>query len=101
MTLSVALHHRFGSFTLDAGFEAPGGVTALFGRSGSGKSTLINAVAGLLRPDRGRSIGFLDHRVRCFRICCVRPLVFCDHEGQGTLRASPAAPARVAPGFLP
>ena len=54
MTLSVSLHHRFAGFTLDADFEAPGGVTALFGRSGSGKSTVANAVAGLLRPDRGR-----------------------------------------------
>ncbi|WP_374394791.1 molybdenum ABC transporter ATP-binding protein [Tabrizicola sp.] len=54
MTLSVALHHRFAGFSLDAEFEAPGGVTALFGRSGSGKSTVVDAVAGLLRPDRGR-----------------------------------------------
>lgn len=54
MTLSVALQHRFADFTLDAAFEAPEGVTALFGRSGSGKSTLVNAVAGLLRPDKGR-----------------------------------------------
>lgn len=54
MTLSVALGHRFPGFALDLGFEAPPGVTALFGRSGSGKSTVINAVAGLLRPDRGR-----------------------------------------------
>jgi molybdate transport system ATP-binding protein len=30
----------------------PGGLTCLFGRSGSGKSTVVNAVAGLLRPDR-------------------------------------------------
>ncbi len=54
MMLSVALQHGFGSFALDAVFEAPPGVTALFGRSGSGKSTVVNAVAGLLRPDRGR-----------------------------------------------
>jgi len=54
MTLIVLLQHRFGDFTLDAGFEAPPGVTALFGRSGSGKTTVVNAVAGLQRPDRGR-----------------------------------------------
>jgi molybdate transport system ATP-binding protein len=54
MTLSVALQHRFAGFALDAAFEAPEGVTALFGRSGSGKSTMVNAVAGLLRPDKGR-----------------------------------------------
>lgn len=54
MTLSVALQHRFGEFALDTAFEAPAGVTALFGHSGSGKTTVVNAVAGLLRPDRGR-----------------------------------------------
>jgi molybdate transport system ATP-binding protein len=56
MTLSVAISHRFGDFLLDVSFEAPSGVTALFGRSGSGKSTLVNAVAGLLRPESGRIV---------------------------------------------
>ena len=56
MTLSVSLDHRFGGFALDVDFAAPSGVTALFGRSGSGKSTVVNAVAGLLRPDRGRIV---------------------------------------------
>jgi molybdate transport system ATP-binding protein len=54
MTLSVALRHAFGGFTLDAAFEAPRGITVLFGRSGSGKTTIVNAVAGLLRPQEGR-----------------------------------------------
>jgi len=54
MTLSVSLQHQLGIFALDVSFEAPPGVTALFGRSGAGKSTVVNAVAGLLRPDRGR-----------------------------------------------
>ncbi|MDN5848934.1 MAG: molybdenum ABC transporter ATP-binding protein [Nitrococcus sp.] len=54
MTLSVTLQHDFGSFILDASFEAPTGITVLFGRSGSGKTTIINAVAGLLRPRVGR-----------------------------------------------
>ena len=54
MTLSVAVTHRFGAFTLEAAFEAPPGVTALYGRSGSGKTSVVNAVAGLLRPDAGR-----------------------------------------------
>lgn len=53
MTLEVQITHRFGDFTLDLGFEAGPGITALFGRSGAGKSTVINAVAGLLRPDAG------------------------------------------------
>lgn len=54
MTLAVALRHAFAGFTLDAAFEAPRGITVLFGRSGSGKTTVVNAVAGLLRPDAGR-----------------------------------------------
>ena len=54
MTLSVALSHDYPGFTLDVAFEVPPGVTALFGPSGSGKSTVINAVAGLLRPAKGR-----------------------------------------------
>jgi len=52
--LEVALRHAQGSFTLDAAFRAPPGVTVLFGRSGSGKTTIVNAVAGLLMPDAGR-----------------------------------------------
>jgi molybdate transport system ATP-binding protein len=54
MTLSVDIGHRFPGFTLDVAFEAPPGVTALFGRSGAGKTSVVHAVAGLLRPDRGR-----------------------------------------------
>jgi len=54
MTLDVAVTHRFSSFELDVAFTAERGVTALFGRSGAGKTSVINAVAGLLRPDRGR-----------------------------------------------
>ncbi|MFL4470528.1 molybdenum ABC transporter ATP-binding protein [Tateyamaria armeniaca] len=52
MTLSVALTHRFEDFDLDVAFEAGPGVTALFGRSGAGKTTIVNAIAGLLRPDK-------------------------------------------------
>lgn len=54
MTLSVNIQRRFESFALDARFEAPSGITALFGRSGSGKTSVVNGVAGLLRPDAGR-----------------------------------------------
>ncbi|WP_300013814.1 molybdenum ABC transporter ATP-binding protein [uncultured Roseobacter sp.] len=54
MTLSVSLQHRLGDFDLDVAFEAPPGITVLFGRSGAGKTTIINAVAGLLTPQAGR-----------------------------------------------
>ncbi|MDQ2090577.1 molybdenum ABC transporter ATP-binding protein [Marimonas arenosa] len=56
MTLSVRLRHNLPGFILDAAFEAPPGLTVLFGRSGSGKTTVINAVAGLLRPQAGRIV---------------------------------------------
>jgi len=61
MTLSVHLRHAFEAFSLDVSFEAPPGVTVLFGRSGSGKTTIVNAVAGLLAADAGRII--LDDRI--------------------------------------
>lgn len=54
MSLSVALRHRLPGFDLDVSFDAPPGLTVLFGASGSGKTTVIEAVAGLLRPDEGR-----------------------------------------------
>ena len=52
--LSVRVTHRIAGFELDAAFEAPPGVTALFGRSGSGKTTLVKVIGGLLRPAAGR-----------------------------------------------
>lgn len=54
MTLSVDIRQRLGTFDLHATFEAPHGVTVLFGRSGSGKTSVINALAGLSRPETGR-----------------------------------------------
>jgi molybdate transport system ATP-binding protein len=53
--IEIAIEKQLGRFALDARLEAPeSGVTALFGRSGVGKTSVINALAGLLRPDRGR-----------------------------------------------
>lgn len=56
MSVSISLRHRLADFTLDVAFDAPSGVTVLFGPSGSGKSTVLNAVAGLLRPQTGRVV---------------------------------------------
>lgn len=55
MNISVDIRHKVGKLDLHAQFDiAEPGITALFGPSGSGKTTIINAIAGLLRPDRGR-----------------------------------------------
>ena len=51
--LKVKVSKKLANFELDTEFDSDSGVTALFGRSGSGKTTLVNAIAGLVRPDRG------------------------------------------------
>jgi len=52
--LTLDIERQIGNFRLKAAFESEAGVTALFGRSGAGKTSVINAIAGLMRPDRGR-----------------------------------------------
>jgi len=42
-----------GRFVLDVDFNAPPGVTILFGASGAGKTQTLKAIAGLVRPDEG------------------------------------------------
>ncbi|TNF32723.1 MAG: ATP-binding cassette domain-containing protein [Deltaproteobacteria bacterium] len=47
---------RRGGFSLTADLRCGPGTTAILGPSGAGKSTLLQAVAGFLRPDRGRVV---------------------------------------------
>lgn len=54
--IEVDLRHRLGEFQLDAQFASTAEVTALSGPSGAGKSTVLNAIAGLIRPGRGRVV---------------------------------------------
>ncbi len=54
MRLEVDIAVRLGAFSVDAQFASDAPVTALFGRSGSGKTTVLNAIAGLVKPERGR-----------------------------------------------
>jgi molybdate transport system ATP-binding protein len=54
VTLEVTVRKVLGAFTLDVAFSALTGITALFGPSGAGKTVTLRAIAGLMRPDRGR-----------------------------------------------
>ncbi|MGH8751374.1 MAG: molybdenum ABC transporter ATP-binding protein [Burkholderiales bacterium] len=56
MSLQINIELQRGGFHLQAAFDCGSGVTALFGRSGSGKTTLVNAIAGIVQPDRGRIV---------------------------------------------
>jgi molybdate transport system ATP-binding protein len=51
--LEVDIEHHLGAFALDIHFASGRGLTALFGRSGAGKTSVVNAIAGLIRPQRG------------------------------------------------
>lgn len=52
--IEIDLGHRLGAFELAVKFNSKAQVTALSGPSGSGKTTILNAIAGLIRPERGR-----------------------------------------------
>jgi molybdate transport system ATP-binding protein len=54
--LSVDLTHALGRITLDVRLDAGRETLALIGPSGSGKTSVLRAIAGLLRPDRGRIV---------------------------------------------
>jgi len=54
--LDVDVAVRRGDFRIEAAFASDAPIVALFGRSGSGKTTLVNAIAGIVRPERGRIV---------------------------------------------
>ncbi|WP_299419046.1 molybdenum ABC transporter ATP-binding protein [uncultured Shimia sp.] len=56
MSVEVQIRQEFQGFDLDVAFEAPVGLTVLFGSSGSGKTSVINAVAGLSKPRQSRIV---------------------------------------------
>lgn len=52
--IDVDIRKRFNAQTeITATFTSDAAVLALFGRSGSGKTTVVNAMAGLVKADRG------------------------------------------------
>lgn len=54
MSFEIDVELRRGARTISATFAAGPGLTALVAPSGWGKTSLLDAVAGLLRPARGR-----------------------------------------------
>jgi molybdate transport system ATP-binding protein len=54
MSFEIDVDIARGERRIAAAFTAPSGITALFGPSGAGKTSVLDAVAGLLRPIRGR-----------------------------------------------
>lgn len=53
MSFDINLSRKLGELTVRAQFNAPRGLTVLFGPSGVGKTSILNMVAGLLQPDKG------------------------------------------------
>ena len=54
--IELEIGHTFADLAIDIRFRATSRWLALFGDSGAGKSTVLNAIAGLLEPERGRIV---------------------------------------------
>jgi molybdate transport system ATP-binding protein len=54
--LDISVENQLGEFRLDASFKSETMVTALSGPSGAGKSSIVAAIAGLVRPARGKIV---------------------------------------------
>ena len=57
--IAFSMQHAFADLALDIAFESHARTLALFGDSGAGKTSVLNAIAGLLRPERGRIARFI------------------------------------------
>jgi molybdate transport system ATP-binding protein len=101
--LELEIHHRFRGFSLDVELVSAGPVLGIFGASGSGKTTLLHAIAGLLRPQRGRvavrgrelarqpSGVWLPPERRRLALVTQDPLLFPHRSVRGNLTFAPGA----------
>jgi len=51
--IEVQVYKELKGFTLDVAWSSRAPITAIFGPSGSGKSLTLQAMAGLVTPQRG------------------------------------------------
>lgn len=54
--IDVRIEHAFGDFAIDVAFASSARALALFGDSGAGKTSVLEAIAGLLMPQRGHVV---------------------------------------------
>ena len=54
--IDVHIEHAFADFALDVAFTSSARALALFGDSGAGKTSILDAIAGLLVPQRGHVV---------------------------------------------
>ncbi len=54
--IDVRIEHAFGDFAIDVAFASSARALALFGDSGAGKTSVLDAIAGLLVPQRGHVV---------------------------------------------
>ena len=47
-------HARIGTRSLEIDLPLPDGITAMYGPAGAGKTATLEAIAGFVRPERGR-----------------------------------------------
>jgi molybdate transport system ATP-binding protein len=100
-----------GTFRLDAALHATSRVSGLFGPTGSGKTTLLLALAGLVRPARGRievnGVSFFDSErgtnvppeKRGLGVVFQEGRLFPHLTVRGNLRFSRPSPRAAGPGF--
>jgi molybdate transport system ATP-binding protein len=53
MSFDVDIAVRRGDRTISCKFTSPSGITVLFGPSGAGKTSVLEALAGIVKPERG------------------------------------------------